>query len=346
MAGPTRTVHRGAKPISPVYHEEITKGVADLEALRAAMFPSKVFEGNPLLSSDDTTTTKCEAYGTSRIAIAGKAYTIPPTAAILLPGTDDITADKFGAWRFEVTALGAWTATPAIGVGSDQAFESADLAMAALAIIDRTAGAVEEGILVIEAGGSGFTVGTDVPNTSDANVVAATYYNMIGDHVVEVAATLAASATPEQVAVGAYTVRRNGLLLAEVAAQATLAFALADTVTTLKFGAWVFFTDLAGTATYIQSVDGDTTASLMAYATAAAAQAAIDAFLLLLPDYLVPVGQLIIEVGAKDPWTAITDSLTDDVTSATFSAIAAGTNADSTVMDAAADLTMGVISDN
>ena len=345
MAGPTRTVHRGATPIDPAYHEEITKGVADLEALRANMYPPKVITGNPLLSEDIVTTTKCETKGTCVVGIAGKKYTLPPTAAILLPGTDDITAAKWGAWRFEATALGAMTAVPALATGGDMALESADLALMALGIRDRTAAARELGFLVIEAAGGGFTVGTDLPVTSDAQVTLATYYNMIGDHIIEAAATLAVSATPEQVAVGAYTVRRNGLLLAEVAAQATLAFALADTVTTLKFGAWVFLTDLAGTATYIQSVDGDTTASLMAYDTAVLAQAAIDAFLLRCPAYLIPVGQLIIEVGAKDPWTAITDSLTDDVTSATFTALAAGTTSGATEMESASDLTMGVISD-
>ena len=317
----TRTVNRGALPIDPAYHEEISNIVAALVA-------SKVTAGNPLLAVDDGTGTKCEAFGTFEHFISGKRYVSPPTAGISLPGTDDVTAAKWGAWRFERTALGAITATPAIAAGSDQAFESETLALAALGIIAATAISTTIGFLTLNADTGGFTVGTDSPVTSDAAVVVANYYNAIGDSVVEAAFTLAVSATPEQVAQGAGTVRRNGVLLAEIAAAATLAFDVADTVTTLKYGAWVFLTDIAGTAVIIQSADGDTAASLMAYATAAAAQAAIDAFVALLPNMIIPVGQLIIQNGVKAPWTAITDDLTDgsDVVVSTFTPITAGTH--------------------
>ncbi len=263
------------------------------------------------------------AVGTSAPATlaAAAADVLDGAAEAVLDGAaEDITATKFGAWRFQISKLGALTTTNSNGGTGTMAYESAELALLALATQALVANTVVVGYLTIQAAGGGFTIGTDLPVTSDAQVTAATYYDVSGDTGLIAAATGDVSGTDEELNISAATVKVNGVQLAEVAADLTLPFPLADTVTTLTWGAWLIVTDLAGTAHYVQSVDGDTTASLMAYADFAAAKVAADAMIAAMPNRFVVLGVLYIHNGVKAPWTAVTDDIIDgsDVTESLF----------------------------
>lgn len=321
MAGTARAANRGALPIGRLFQEEHNKIIDDLERVSG----DGIISGEPDLGQDGTSV-DCEQASAIKYNLNGEQLHGPAIAGVSLPGTDDITAAKFGCWRFEKTALGAVTATPAIPITSDQAFDTLSQAFAALSAIALTANSVILGYLNIEADTGGFTVGTDKPVTSDAQVVAAIYYDVLGPSKVKEAATFAVGATPEDVAIGAYTVVRNGLELAEIAADAAWDFQLADTIAASKFGGWLFFSDLTGTpVTICIAADGDPLAvSAMAYDTAQEVQDALDALEAKMPNQLVVTGQLIIENDAS-LWTANTDDLTDasDVTEAIFTARAA-----------------------
>lgn len=285
----------------------------------AVVAENKLLAGVPGCVDGVSTTTKARMEGPIRYQIGGQSYYSPAAEAVLDSAGNDITATKFGAWRFQISKTGALTSHASHDT-TDMAYESAELALLALSSRPLVANTVVVGYLVIEAAGGGFTIGTDLPLTGDAQVTAATYYDYSGDSGLIAAATGEVSATAEELNIGAATVKVNGLQLAAVAADLTLPFPLADTVTTLLWGAWLIVTDLAGTAHYVQSVDGDTTASLMAYADFAAAKAAADVMIAAMPNRFVVLGVMYIHNGVKAPWTAITDDITDgsDVTESLF----------------------------
>lgn len=287
---------------------------------------TRLISGIPALQEGTSTTTSSRMNNAVRFQLNGQEYYAPAAEAVLDGAATDITAAKFGAWRFELSAAGALTSTAADATG--MAFESAQLALLELANKALTPNTLVVGYLVIEATGAGFTIGTDLPVTSDANVTAATYYDEFGNSgIVAALASLAVSATPEQVAVGASTVKINGIQLAEISANATLAFPVADTITTLTYGAWLVVSDLAGTDYTLVSADGKSEAALMAYADYAAADTALDSLAARLPGLFVVVGRVILQNGVKAPWTAITDDITDgsDVVESRFQVTAAGT---------------------
>jgi len=275
----------------------------------AVVTENKLLAGIPGCVDGVSTTTKGRMEGPIRYQIGGQRYFSPAAEAVLDSAGQDITATKFGAWRFQINKLGALT-SHASHDATDMAYESAELALLALSSRPLVADTVVVGYLVIEAAAGGFTIGTDLPLTGDAQVTAATYYDVSGDSGLIAAATGVVSATPEEIAIGAATVKVDGLQLAEVAADATLPFPLADTVTALKWGAWLIVSDLAGTAHYIQSVDGDFTASLMAYDTFALAKAAADPLIAAMPNRFVVLGVLYVNADAG-LFTAITDDITD-----------------------------------
>lgn len=280
----------------------------------------KLIAGMPGCQEGVDTNTMIRVVGPIRYQSGGQVYSSPAAEGVLDGDGHDITATKFGAWRIQISATGAVTTTASNGGGADMAYESLELALLALSTQALVTNTVVVGYLGIEAAAGGFTIGTDLPVTSDAQVTAATYYDESGDSGLIAAATGAVSATPEEMNIGASTIKKNGLQLAEIAADTTLPFPLADTITTLLWGAWLIVSDLAGTAHYIQSVDGDTAASLMAYADYAAAKTAADALIAAMPGLFIVLGVLYIHNGAKDPWTAITDDITDgsDVTESIF----------------------------
>ena len=291
--------------------------------LRSAALATKLLEGDPATKEGTTIASRMD--GAIRYQINGQDYAAPAIDIVLDGAGNDITATLFGAWRFQINALGVVTSTAADSA-ADMDFASIQTALQELANNALVANTLVIGYLVIEATGSGFTIGTDLPVTSDVNVTAATYYDEVGNSgVVTAAASIAVGATPEQINLGAATVKVNGLELAQIAADTSLAFPVADTITTLLFGGWLIVSDNAGTGYSLISADGKEEASLMAYVDYAAVDSALDDIQARLPGRLVPIARLIIKNGVKAPWTAITDDLTDgsDVVESRFQLIAA-----------------------
>jgi len=306
---------------------------------------TKLLSGVPGMQEGTGTTTKSRMNAAIRFMIGGQHYYAPAAESVLASAANDITATKFGAWRFQISKLGVITNDAADETG-DMAYESAELALLALCNQPLTANTLVIGYLVIEAAAGGFTIGTNLPVTSDAQVTAATYYDELGDSGIIEPATIAVSATPEEFAIGASTVKVNGLELAEVAADASFPFALADTVTTLKFGGWLIVTNLAGTAHLIISADGDPTASLQAYADFAATKTALDALEAAMCGRFVVLGRFYLQNGAKAPWTAKTDDIVDgsDIVDGTFRKNAAYTGIQRLSAETSVDTISGSVS--
>jgi len=306
---------------------------------------TKLISGVPGMQEGTSTTTKSRMNAAIRYMIGGQNYYAPAAEVVLAAATNDITATKFGAFRFQINALGVLTCDAA-DEAVDMAYESAELALLALANQALTANTLVVGYLTIQAAAGGFTIGTDLPVTSDAQVTAAVYYDELGDSGLISPATLAVSATPEEFAIGASTVKVNGVQLAEVAADATFPFPLADTVTTLLYGGWLIVTDLAGTAHLIISADGDPTASLQAYASFAAVKTALDALEAAVPGKFVVLGRFYLQNGAKAPWTAITDDIVDgiDIVDGTFRTNAAYNGIQRLNAETAVDVITGSVS--
>lgn len=121
---------------------------------------------------------------------------------------------------------------------------------------------------------------------------------------------LAVSATPEEVAFGAFTAA-IGDAVVPVAADATFPFTAAHVVTALLFGVILFQVDAAGTVT--TKVPAATPTTPMGFGSAAEAIKALPAA----DAGNAPMGYLVIEADAGN-WVAQTDDLTTDLTSATF----------------------------
>ena len=82
---------------------------------------------------------------------AAAADVLDGAAEVVLDGAaEDITAAKFGAWRFQISKTGALTSTNSNGGTGTMAYESAELALLALATQSLTADTVVVGYLVIE----------------------------------------------------------------------------------------------------------------------------------------------------------------------------------------------------
>lgn len=262
--------------------------------------------------------------------------------AVLDSAGQDITATKYGAWRFQISKIGTLTTTASHDT-IDMAYESAELALLALSNNALVANTVVVGYLVIQAAGGGFTIGTDDPVDTDAAVTSAVYYDESGDSGIITAGTGAVSATAEEMNIGASTVKVNGLQLAEIAADLTLPFPLVDTVTASKYAGWLIISDLAGTAHLILSADGDPTASLQAYDTNAAVVAALDALEAAMPGLFVVLGRFTM-LNDGTLWTAQTHELTDgeDIVDGTFAMNAALTGIQGITADAITDLSGAV----
>ncbi len=250
-----------------------------------------------------------------RYNIDGVEYVAPSQETTLQTG--EITTAKFGAWRFMLGKTGVLTnqRATANGTSGTMAYDSAEEAMLSLGQIARTADTVEVGYLVIEATGLGFTPGTDHPETSDALVTAATYYNVnvpYGDNGLTAVPSVGLSegTTPEEYAFGTINARTNGLTVAEISADTTIAFAEADVITTSgNYGGHLFVTTLAGTGVISLAATGIAgSAQTVDYASAALAITDLDAVELALPNVFTVIGRLVIET-TKSSFTFKTDDV-------------------------------------
>lgn len=281
-----------------------------------------VLSGNPGVVTGSDTNTSVRMVGPINYQIGGQPFQSGAVEAVLDGAGQDITAAKFGAWRIELSALGVLTTTAATASGA-MAFDSAEDAIMNLASQARTASTIDVGYLVIEAAAGGFTIGTDLPVTSDAQVTAATYTSVfVTQYGSGLNAVLSvATTTPDGVttiSIGTVDLNINGTTLAQIAAQLTAAFDDADTVTVDDFGGWLLISDHAGTGTYLLAADGVAgSVSAMTYTTQALVDAALDSVQDLLPLTMAPIARIYFENtndgSVPATWTAGTDDWDDSV---------------------------------
>lgn len=285
---------------------------------------NRLLAGIPAVIDGSSTTTKLRLEGPIRYQIGGEQFYSPAAEAVMDSDGQDVTTAKFGAWRMQIDRAGVLTTTASHDT-TDMAYESAELALLALANNPLVANTVVVGYCVVESN-DGFTIGTDLPITADAHATAVTYYDELGDTgVVTPLSVLEVSGTDEELSLGTATVKLNGARVTEIAVDTTFPFALADTITKEKFGGWLVVSDFAGTSHFLLSADGDTTASLQAYADFGAVKTALDALEAAMPGLFCVLGRFTLANGDKDPWTAITDDIIDgeDVLDSTFARNAA-----------------------
>lgn len=281
-----------------------------------------VLSGEPGVVDGSDVTTKVRMNAAIRYQIDGELYRAGATEAVLEGAGDDIEANKFGAWRIELSKLGVLTTQSAVTSGN-MTFDSAEDAMMNLCSQARTADTIDVGYLVIEAAAGGFTIGTDLPLTGDAQVTAATYTDaFVQQYGSGLNAALgSATLTPNGVTTlnrGSVDVDINGAKLAQIAADATMAFDDADTVAVNTFGGWMMISDHAGTGVYMLASDGVAgSVSAMSHATLAAANTALDTLQDLLPLTMSPLARVFFENTADGSvpatWTAGTDDWDDSV---------------------------------
>jgi hypothetical protein len=271
------------------------------------------------------TTTKVRMSGVCRYVIDGVEY-IAENVEGAFPGTADVTATGFGAWRIMLGKTGALTMQRATADGTTVAmnYASAEIALLSLGQIPRTANTVDIGYLVIQAAAGGFTPGTDLPVTSDAQVTSATYYNArLGNTqnglTAALSVGLSVGTTPEEFAFGTVDARTNGKNVAQIAADTTRVFPYADVITTSgNFGGHLFLTDLVGTGVVVVNQTG--IAGVLATvdsASSAVVQTALDAVILALPTLFTVLGQSITK-SQKATFTFATDDINGTDGIATF----------------------------
>ncbi len=277
-----------------------------------------VVGGNHTLGVGTGDTTKVRMSGTVRYRIDGVEYSATDVEGDF-PGTADVTANGNGAWRIMIGKTGALTMLRATADGTTVAmnYATAEIALLSIAQLARTAGTVDIGYLMIHAtnGQNGFTPQTDVPATSDTNVDVATYYNVrtpMLDNGFTAAPSVGLSegTNDDEYAYGTINVRTNGLNVAQIVADTTIAFAQNDVVTTSgKYGGHLFVTDVAGTAILSLAATGIAgSAQTVDYNTLDLVTAALDAVQLALPHIFTVIGRET-NLTAKATFTYNTDDL-------------------------------------
>ena len=250
-----------------------------------------------------------------RYTLDGVEYVAIAQETVLQTG--EITTAKFGAWRFMLGKTGVLTnqRATANGTSGTMAYDSAEEAMLSLGQIARTADTVDVGYLMIEAKGLGFTPGTDHPETSDALVEEAIYYNVnvpYGDNGLTAVPSVGLSegTTAEEYAFGTINARTNGLNVAEISADTTIVFAEADVITTSgNYGGHLFVTTLDGAGIISLAATGIAgSAQTVDYASAALAVTDLDAVELALPNVFTVIGRVVIET-TKGTFTFKTDDV-------------------------------------
>lgn len=275
-----------------------------------------VVGGNHSCGEGSTDTTKVRLSNVCRYSMNGVEY-VTSNKEVEPVGTDDITANKYGAWRIMVGKTGAITTQRATANGTSgvMAFASAEDALLSLSQVARTANTVDVGYLVIQAAAGGFTPQTDLPVTSDAQVTSATYYDCYVPRLdngltASPSVGLSEGTNDDEYAFGTIDVRTNGLNIAQIAADVTIAFSDADVITTSgKYGGELFVTDLAGTGIMSLASTGIAGgAQTVDLASEAAANTNLDAVQLALPQIFTVIGRVTV-LANKATFTFNTDDL-------------------------------------
>jgi hypothetical protein len=228
------------------------------------------------------------ASGWVKYRIAGVEYCAEMPATITLEDVGNVTQNNYSAWRIEISRLGAVTAKASPTVGG---YATAQIALLALGGLAPTASCCTLGYLTLTDSDSAINIGTD--NLNASGVTAAIYYERgprkriagLNTALGAASALVSASTTYGH---GTININRNGLKVAEIAAGATQALTDADTIATLKFGAVLICTDLAGTGKVSVNAAGTPGVTAMSYDSAALALAAVNLVVDRLPAMFVP----------------------------------------------------------
>lgn len=314
MAGTTVYVDINEVSHDPVstFRSTLNLMVADLEVLRAALSlvdtvldqqvkPDGVVSGNYTFAATAAVTVLVA--GNVKYRINGIEHFVELPTTLTLEDLGDVTQNNFGAWRVEIDRLGAITAKASPTVGG---YSTAQIALLAMGGLAPTANCCTLGYVTITKTGSAFNIGTDNTNVATSALVA--YYEKAPRKRVSgltsargsVSAYVAASTTINS---GTVDAQMNGLRKAQIAAAATQALTDADTITTLKYGAVLLMTNLAGTGIVSLNAAGTPGVTAMAYNTAALARAAVDLVVDRLPAMFVPICLVEVYNGAGGTFT-------------------------------------------
>ena len=316
---------------------EHNKTVTDLEVIRAgtinqvnAQFaPDGVVGGSYAFSAGAAPT--LAASGWVKYRIAGVEYATEMPATITLEDLGNVTQGNFSAWRIEIDRAGAVTAKASPTVGG---YASAQIALLALGGLAPTASAVTLGYLTLTDSDSAINVGTD--NLNAAGVTSAIYYErgprkrISGlNAALGAASTLTAASTTY--GHGTIDINQNGVKKTQIAAGATQALTDADTIATVKWGAVLVVTDLAGTGKVTLNAAGTPGVTAMSYASAAAALSAANNVVDRLPAMFVPIALIRVANGSGSTFTFKTTnwdaaSITSTITDATVTGYGTATS--------------------
>ena len=241
--------------------------------------------------------------GEVRYRIDGEEHVATLATGIVLTTVTAVTGSNVKTWRIEIDKLGAVTTTTYAGAG----VASAEIALLQIGSVALTANTCVLGYWTVTAA-TGFTPATD--NTSGEAAERTDYQKMSLNQAAALTAAmgsaLVAGAGLATVAVGTSDFRQNGLRVAQIAADATLALTDADTITTTEAGGWLVLSDLAGTGYVTLSSDGTPGVTALTDTNAAGAQTALDLLASRLPPVFVPLGQVIVVTANAATFTAKT----------------------------------------
>lgn len=235
--------------------------------------------------------------------IAGENYSIALDTSITLTGTTVVTGSNWRAWRVVIDRLGVVTTESPDNAGQS----TEEKAMLELGSIAQAANTAELGVFTIQAA-TGFTPATD--NTSgEANFNSYELYmpkNEAAALTVAMSTALVLGDGLATMNIGAANFRKNGVRVAQVAADATQALTDADTITTTEAGGWLLLSNLAGTDFVTLSSDGIPGVSALTDTDAATALVALNLLASRLPAVFTPLAYFTVVTSNAATFTAKT----------------------------------------
>jgi hypothetical protein len=252
---------------------------------------------------------------------AGQIYETALDTTITLTDDGDVDNTKWRAWRVEIADTGVVTAT----ADGDTQHATEDSALLGLASTARTANTVELGYFTIQSD-SGYAVGdVNVNGESDSGWI----YNKMPRQrgaalTANMGASLAAGSTTDRFTHGTVDITQMGVKQTQIAASAGagIDFSYADTITGAdKFGGHLVTVAIDGSTIMTVPADGVTTGaggvSNMTYASAAAANTALDNAQDRLPSCYPILGRIVVD-SAIATFTYGTDDIVGTDGTATF----------------------------
>jgi hypothetical protein len=216
-------------------------------------------------------------------------------------GVTEVTGSNFFACRVVIDRLGVVTTERDDGAGQS----TAEKALLHLGSVAQAANTAVLGYITLAAA-TGFVPGTAVV---DGEGDSAFYYerqpkNSGSGLWAAQGSALVAGDGLATVAVGDTNPKVNGVRLAQITADGTLALTDADTITTTEAGGWLVLTDLAGTGFVTLSSDGVPGVTALSDTDAATALVALNLLASRLPSMFVPLGHVIVVTSEAATFTA------------------------------------------